>query len=65
MHTPYAHPSNWPGFRTLFTHRIILFATGARGISPGIVWPIRAKHAEFARHGWDVISGVRCRGTVE
>ncbi|EJF57962.1 614/534 cytochrome P450 [Dichomitus squalens LYAD-421 SS1] len=50
---------NWPGFRTVFSDRTVLFPFSVRGLSPGPAWTINSKYAEFARHGWDVITGVR------
>ena len=66
-HPPHERPtrpprtprSNWPGYRTLFNEYAIFFPFGVRGISPGPAWQTYTRHAQFARRGWDVITGVR------
>lgn len=52
-------PSDWPGFRTVFSERFLYFPFRVRGISPGTQWPFYSKHADFARTGWDVVASVR------
>ena len=59
MRPPYTPRRNWPGYRTLLNEYAIFFPFSIRGISPGPIWQIYTKHAQFARHGWDAITGVR------